>query len=657
MTTKNYLKCAVSVLIAFILSLFLTSDVTSDLIIGLIGGNADFEVSDFYNRVDASKLEKSFNSDIIVVNIDNVETRDSIAIIIDQIAASDPAVIGVDILFRNPKESIGDSLLINSFRSNKEKIVTAIALYGNGEENFTYVDDNIFLENMPAYALGVANLAALPGGIVRSFLPYFQTSTGTLPAFATSIVSRYSPDYKEKMFKKGSDEMKLRYSNEKFLCIPPELLYSGEYDLKDKIVLVGTLNDPVDMHSTPVDAAYPGVLIQAHIISTMLKENYISTAGGLLNKIIAILISFLLCMIYVRYDSNNAQNIILRFMLITVMAAGIFIGCVLYCKFNIYINIAMILLVIALSQFVLDIWYGIEEIASRLNKSTQRNKNIAALVFLIISFGYVENATAEDIYTVHDIEGTVTRLKSGLVLSRGSKIEGEEMLGMERNRVLTISDKSTGKLYISKSQENTTPECIIKVAKSQSKSIMKRMYSEMLSNIKRRDNRMNASTGSNIGAVVRDDGEELNANTEYIFSFLSSLLSSNDILEETNLDSKIIELTAHEISDDVIWWSICNNSSIPLYVNILQLSDGNTPHAFIYESDVEMPSLLIAPGKELNLCDQLFLCTHRKYILVASKFPFDTQDINMFFADGEKPLPLNELGVKKDCIVTSQISF
>ncbi len=643
---------------ALILSLYLTSDVTSDMILALIGGTADFEVSDFYNRVDAGRHEKSLNKDIVVVNIDDVNPRDSIAMIIERIADSKPAVIGVDVLCREPKDTAGDSLLIHVLRSNSEKIVTAIALRGNGEEDFTYIDDSIFLDSIPAESLGVVNLAARHGGIVRSFFPYFRSSTETLPAFATLVASLYSPAAAEKLLRKENDELKLRYSNEEFMCIKPQSVFAGKTDLKDKIVLVGTQNDPLDLHPTPIRPAYPGVLIQAQIISSILAGDYISTADGLLNTSIAVIISFLLCMVYVSNVSNNAQNLILRLSLIAVMAAGVLTGCVLYSKFNVYVNIVMILLVVALSQFILDIWYGIGEIVSGLGKSGRHgDSKVAPLVFLFVSSGSLAYAADRDIYTVFDIDGTVIRLNTGQPLSKGSDIGALEMLGMRKNRELTLYDSSNGKLYVSVSQENTTAEKIIQAARSQSKSLMKRVYSEMLANVRRRDNRRNASKGINIGATERDNGEELNVNTEHVFSFLTSLLSSGNVSADICPDTIAADMTAHEVSADVIWWSIRNNSSIPLYVNILQLPQGNCPPAFIYESDVEMPSLLIAPGKELNLTDQLFICSNRKYLLVASDSPFDCEDINTYFADGEEPVDPNDQDAKGIRVFTFTAGF
>ena len=95
-------KCIIiilSVVVALLLSLVMTAAVTADTILSIIGGNSDFEISDFYNRVRAGNSKKNIDNQIVVVNIDSVFDRRDLAMLIQEVSLQQPKAIALDLIF------------------------------------------------------------------------------------------------------------------------------------------------------------------------------------------------------------------------------------------------------------------------------------------------------------------------------------------------------------------------------------------------------------------------------------------------------------------------------------------------------------------------------------------------------------------------------
>ncbi len=621
------------------MSLYLTSDLTVDMLMELIGGNADFEVSDFYNRVDANRSEKSLDPDIVIVNIDEVTERGDIAALIDDVAEAGAKVIGVDILFNGLKDEAGDSMLTAVAERHRDRIVAAVELddaYGE----LPSLSGNLLYGRLPENMFGVVNLVSdRPRGVIRSFIPFYATSQGEVPSFGAAVASRFSPGINCQGAVDG-DERHLFYSAEEYFCIEPGDVAAAADELRDKIVLLGTINDRADLHVTPVDDNYPGVMIHAHIISAMLAGRYVSVAGDVLNWMLAIAVAFGMCVAYVRLADNNAQNLLLRVLLLVVVAAGVLAGCVLYSRWHICLDVAKILLLVAFSQFVLDVWYAsevaLQRYARRFLKRRGVKKSVASVLLML---GAVSGAVAADSYTVYDIKGEVTLLPSGDICRKGESLAGDQRLGLARNRSFALLEKSTRKVYRTTSRDNATVNSIVGESKSRSRNISRRIYDEVSENIRRARSKDMAS----VGASVRFDGD-VNANTEYIYTLLCSAVGGGLAVGACDVSP-----VAHPLEDGT-WWSIKNTGNRPLFVNLLCVPDGGVP-VLVYDCDTEMRSLLVDGGSELEMSSELFDTSDCRFYLVASEDNFDSTDINNFFLSGEVPLAFSDFPEHSACYI------
>lgn len=634
-TYLKYTRCILAVVLGTIFSLFLKSDFTSELILPLIGGEADFETSDFYNRVDANREEKTLDGDIIVVSIDDIIDRAEFARALKDVADCAPGIIGLDVVFDGAHDAYQDSLLINTISevAKTSKVVAAVELTDDCADGKLRPAANL-LTSTPSdnLRMGAVNfISSRNNGTIRSFVEGFETSGSVYPSFASAVADDYIDAFSIHNNAKPIAEKMLHYSSDAFLTIMPEEIDHYRNSIRNKIVLMGSLDDGADFHPTPVESNYPGVLIHANIIKTLINKNNIIRSMTWLDWPIAVLSALFFAFLYVKYDNSPSQNLILRLSLLGFVVLMICGGCWMYSKNHIYINLSLPILLVALSQFMLDLYYAFEIVILKLYKLMKSKFFKVLATCMVITLASAHTSHAAEQLTIYDVEGTVLQLPSQQKCTKGQELFLSTRLNMVENVQLTIMDNKRHKIYKtdSKCDEITVAE-IIRRAESNTKSLSKRMYKTISQNIKNSGKK----NYTNTGASHRGD-DDININTEYVY-----LMTVHAIGSDPQPSTSPVKLIPHSINDVLQWWAIRNDSDIPLYFNILCLSDDNAPY-FIIECDSEMRSLIVDAEVQLNLnhivAPNDFSC---KYMLVASEVPFDSNDINNFFRDAEQPQPI-----------------
>ena len=258
----------------------------------------DFSFTDiYYSTYDNTSVSK----DIIIVNIKQSD-RFTIAQAIDKVQQQEPKVIGLDIVFKDLKHPLVDSILKQSLNSNSN-IVKAYyeegdSIVGNNSYFKSYQDIEGFIN---------VNLSG-QNAVIRDFIGINDKDK---PSFATQIALQ-AGQLEAKRLKQLKEQMPINYYGNKdnFLTFDIDELLELEAIpvLKDAIVIFGYLGTPSgnkydieDKHFTPLNKKYAGrsspdmfgVVIHANIIKMLIDDTIITKIPRFFINSIALICCFI----------------------------------------------------------------------------------------------------------------------------------------------------------------------------------------------------------------------------------------------------------------------------------------------------------------------------------------------------------------------------
>lgn len=365
----------VATTIAIILTYFLSSDVNADMFLSTVCGSSDIEVSDFYNRVRAGSSRKNIDNQMLIVNIDSVFDRGELAMMINEISENSPKAICLDVLFDEAKDPETDKILSETFKDTPNLVVSQ--KYNDYDLSPAY---DFTSEFAPSVKRGMANLtAATHHGIVREVTPFFGKNN-EYPSLAASLLEEIAPTQYSHLEKRSGDEM-IRFQPEEFYVMDPYEAWDDPSIFKDKIVFLGTINEQADLHRTPLSEDYPGVMIQANILSMMLHDDYVNPNSDIYNFLLSLISCILVTVLYVVLDSS--QNFVMRVFPMVWMVIVVILGCWSFNNWGIYLNAPQTIILAALSLVVLDTWYAFEDPVKRIyNKIFLKEKQLKEIDLL-----------------------------------------------------------------------------------------------------------------------------------------------------------------------------------------------------------------------------------------------------------------------------------
>lgn len=369
MTCQLVVRPLVAAFIAMGLMYFLATDVNSDMLMGTLCGSSDIEVSDFYNRVRAGGSQKTLDDDIVIVNIDSVVDRGELATLLTQVSDAQPKAICLDVLFEGEKDPESDEALAIALMSTPN--LTVSQRYSDAD----YAPTADFTsEYSPDTPRGMANLTSnRPHGLIREVTPFFGKNK-EYPCLAAAMLKDLSPEAYKKLQERGVQDEMIRFQPEEFYVADPQEVWDDPEMLRDKIVFLGTIEEQGDLHQTPLSEDYPGVLIQANILSMMMRQDYVNQKSETYNLLLQLLSCLLIAVLYVYLDS--AQNFVMRVLPIVWMGVVAYLGCWAFDHYGIYLNAPHTMLLAALSLLVLDTWYAFEGPVKKLWRRLRGKHNV-----------------------------------------------------------------------------------------------------------------------------------------------------------------------------------------------------------------------------------------------------------------------------------------
>lgn len=303
-------------------------------------GNFSFE--DFYYYILGSASEQDTSRVVTIVDMTELTSRRDLAKTISDISSLSPKVLGVDMVFEVLKEDrIGDQMLTES--AKKSHGVFSYRLIDRTDEAV-----HSFFTPCDSLTEGFINMPRhLYDGTKRN-LSIGRKHQGELcPSFIKLLADKYAG---EEVMPLADKELRINFSPIHYEVISYADVLSNRNLIEDRVVLLGAMKEKDDMHITPL-GKMAGVELLAYGVETMLKHNKVITTPIWLMIIISFLVTLMVVIIrlsYIRFAKNRhpllrsflTLELVISLVVFTTVAIIVWFGFILFCKYNVSVNLA-----------------------------------------------------------------------------------------------------------------------------------------------------------------------------------------------------------------------------------------------------------------------------------------------------------------------------
>lgn len=325
----------------------------------------DFQLPDLFAQIADNRPVRKFDNRIIIVNIGR-NGRQEIAEALSILSLCGPKAVGVDINFAEPSED--DSYLLDVIQNLPDAVFPLGVSSKKEGGKFQIEDKPFFYDELQGINYGVVNLPlSSEKGTVREYAIDFPVEGGSLPSFVTAIAEIASPEAAATLRGRQVETGVTSYHSREYETLNLEEIEDHAEDLTDKIVLIGALEDAVDMHSTPVKSHVAGIMLHASALSTVLDSTWYNHMPKSYDYGLAIALC-LAIMLIVYGCRNNFRGFILRIVQASLAYVAVRIGYGLFVDHNIIFDISFTITIIAFGLFAADIWNSIEALWGVISK-------------------------------------------------------------------------------------------------------------------------------------------------------------------------------------------------------------------------------------------------------------------------------------------------
>ena len=121
---------------------------------------------------------------------------------------------------------------------------------------------------------------------------------------------------------------------------------------------MGVLNDPGDMHRTPLDAHNSGTIIQAYALNTILTGNFLNDCPTWVGEVTALIITILFAAFSLSI-SSGVRGMFLRILQLILLYLLLYAGYWFFLERNVMVDFSRSFLMLAFTFFAVDIWNGL----------------------------------------------------------------------------------------------------------------------------------------------------------------------------------------------------------------------------------------------------------------------------------------------------------
>lgn len=251
----------------------------------------DFSMTDVFFEIQ-NISDSVHNDDIVIVDMTELKTRDEIAQTITDIKNCHPKILGIDLIFERPSfDQLDDVALLSAIESGDCPQVWSCKLRDYDEKK-EYFRDCLysFFHEVNNYEWGYTNyLQERMGGVTRETSQTQRLNDSIVFSFPYLLACHYTG---KQLMKDAVNERTIIYANVKFDTLKCTEVLQHKNLLKDKLVLLGTMNEEADMHFSPI-GKIPGVKVIAYSILSYMKHGDITK----MSKLSSLLLAFFLCFI------------------------------------------------------------------------------------------------------------------------------------------------------------------------------------------------------------------------------------------------------------------------------------------------------------------------------------------------------------------------
>lgn len=314
-----------------------------------------FHLSDglFYSQAKRQLSNIEINPDIVIVDIQDSDSREEISQIIRKINQAGPKSLAVDIIFGRyaSASSREDSALVASLKESPNLIIAQRNVRG---ENGWHNERSFFADEVVCQEGDVS----FNPGTVRSFSPSFDVDGETAPSFIALIAQQAGLEV-------PSGELTINYAPVKTVSLSPSKI--NDYSLlHDQIVILGDAGDLRDYHQTPIlfngQPRAPGVYIIAQCVYTLQPHNKFYSCPEWLSIIIGFTLTYLFCTFIASpmYRNNKFNGLWIAIWQVVVLVILLVITYILFWEFHFIVSLTYWLLGVGLSEFSTELFYFFE---------------------------------------------------------------------------------------------------------------------------------------------------------------------------------------------------------------------------------------------------------------------------------------------------------
>ncbi|MDP4277393.1 MAG: CHASE2 domain-containing protein [Bacteroidota bacterium] len=317
-------------------------------------------------------LPVEVDSNIVLIKADAC-SRGDIARLLTQVAKANPRVVGLDVVFPEPKQQTEDEALVNSLKKLKNQLVVSCVL-GDEDEKTHFLNarqGNFFEGRLPDVACGCINLMESKTHMVNEFTPFFKLNDkASFPSFDLQIARMADPAAIESFLRKRKAPSFINFRSLDFDTLEPDEAVRHPEMLYHKIVLIGSLNEPADMHATPVDGKMNGLVIHAYTISTILSGRSISAMSDVGRWVLTVFILIVFLDIIELVGRKLKKGMRLFIALCVLLSVWFFtiIGYIIFIRFDYVINFSPVRLAVAMAPVFADAFAALETTIKQFKK-------------------------------------------------------------------------------------------------------------------------------------------------------------------------------------------------------------------------------------------------------------------------------------------------
>lgn len=325
----------------------------------------DFEMTDVYYQILQDTGEGDVDETVTIVDMSELYSRRELAAALHDIEAQQPKVIGVDVVFEGLKEdTVGDAMMCE-MAAQYSNIVYSYKLldYVNDSTGHNETVRSFFADEHTRQ--GFTNMKRnLYGGMKRVLSLGERLQGEVVPSFMVQVANGMRSD---NLTVASMRDLNINFMPRRFRTVQPADINRHPEWIKGRAVLFGAMKDEQDMHYTPL-GKMAGVELLAYSVTTLLEQSEVRTLGGWQTGLLSFLIVLLTEVLLSSYKSvaQKGKNRLLRFVMTMTfirsillffwMAFWVWVAFILFCKYDVSLNLGWALSAIAMLALAENIY-------------------------------------------------------------------------------------------------------------------------------------------------------------------------------------------------------------------------------------------------------------------------------------------------------------